>query len=272
MAQEKSMKLNKTRSQEFVKALEAKPSDKATFIYQAVIVSLILHVFILFITQMLTQDNRMAKEDVELMPLDMDMTEEIPEEIQQQEDQQQNPRTGELKNLIANENSQRTSEERSYRGMSKDQINEQVYNDLKNMEAEEFAKLNEGRPDYTVAQKEKGSSEKNTGKKPSDYDWYKNKPSNTSYSGNVSAAYNMKGRDAMDNPVPTYRCKIQGQVVILVTINNLGQVTDARVDEGKSSADDCLRTESEKYARKWKFNSGAEKKQDGTITFTFSAQ
>jgi len=59
-----------------------------------------------------------------------------------------------------------------------------------------------------------------------------------------------------------------------VTINNLGVVSDLKIDDAKSSTDECLRTESEKYGRQWKFDApaNAPRKQDGTITFTFSAQ
>jgi TonB family protein len=275
MAQEKSVKLNKQRTEEFLKSLEAKPKGNTEFILQAVIVSLIAHIFVLFVTQMLTQDNRISKEEVVYEPLDMEMIQEdlIPPP-QEEELQKEAERNGPLKNLIANENSERSSDEKSYRGMSKDQINEQVMNDLKNLEAEEFAKLNDGRPDYTVASKQQGTTGQNTGAKKSEYDWYREKANNKSYDGRVTASYNMKGRDAIDNPVPTYRCKTQGKVVVLITINNLGQVTDSKIDETKSSMDECLRTESEKYALKWKFDykADAAKKQDGTITFTFSAQ
>ncbi|MBX7051552.1 MAG: TonB family protein [Flavobacteriales bacterium] len=267
------MKLNKARTDEFLKSMESKPSDRMTFVYQAIIVSLIAHIFLLFVTQMLTQDNRMAQNDVIYEELNMDMIE--PEMIPPPEEQpeEQSAFDSQLKNLIANENAQRTSEEKSYRGMSKAELNEQVYNDLKNMEAQEFAKLNEGRPDYTVQQNQKGKSGDDKPKK-SEYDWYREKANNSSYNGRVTASYNMAGRDALDNPVPTYRCKTQGKVIVLVTINNLGQVTEAKIDESKSSLDECLRSESEKYAMKWKFNykADAQKKQDGTITFTFSAQ
>jgi TonB family protein len=272
MVQEKSMKLNKARSEEFLKRLDEKPKDRTAFVFQAIIVSLIVHIFILFVTQMLTQDNRMAKEDVIYQELEMDMIQEdlIPPPTAQEESEAMD---GKLRNLVANENSERSSDAQNYRGMSKAQMNEQVYNELKNMEAEEFAKLNEGRPDYTVPNKGNNSSNPSSDSKNKDYDWYKDKSNNKSYSGRVTASYNVKGRDALDNPVPTYRCKTQGKVIVKVTINELGQVTDAKIDEANSSMDDCLRTESATYARKWKFDYKSDsKKQDGSITFTFSSQ
>jgi tRNA pseudouridine55 synthase len=83
----------------------------------------------------------------------------------------------------------------------------------------------------------------------------------------------MKGREPMENPIPTYRCKTNGVVVVLVTIDELGKVADARIQEGSSSTNTCLREESVYYAKKWRFDySSSKRKQDGTITFTFNRQ
>jgi tRNA pseudouridine55 synthase len=83
----------------------------------------------------------------------------------------------------------------------------------------------------------------------------------------------MKGREPLDNPIPTYRCKTNGVVVVLVTIDEAGKVVDARIQEASSSTNTCLREESVKYASKWRFDySGSKRKQDGTITFTFNKQ
>ncbi len=271
MAENKPLAFNKKNREEFLKRMEEKPTDRTHIFYQAIIVSLIAHIFILFITHMLSEDNTMVERKF-YQPLEMDMIE--PELMQQLPDQvaELMTRTGELRNVAANENSERTNEVVNYRGMTKQQINEQVYNDLKAMEAEEFAKLNEGKPDVLVNQNDKNNADSKQRSKQND--WYNQKAQEKSYSGNVTAAFNMSGRDANYNPVPTYRCKTHGVVVINITINTSGEVTDARVNEPKSSLNECLRAESEMYAKKWKFNykEGAEKKQDGTITFTFSAQ
>jgi TonB family protein len=262
--------INASRASDFLKALDDRPKEQMAFVYQAIIVSLIAHIFILFVTQMLTQDHRVAEEEVIYEELAMDMLPDEP--LPEEPEQQQVPRNGELKNLVANENSERSSDARSYRGMSSSQMKEQVYNDLKNMEAEEFAKLKGGEPDYTVANKSQGQGNSSEPKK-SDMDWYREQKQNKSYSGPVTASFNMAGRDPLDNPIPTYRCKTNGTVVVMVSIDELGKVIDARINESASSPNECLRAESEKYARKWRFDySSRSRKQDGTITFTFSAQ
>jgi TonB family protein len=263
--------INASRASDFLKALDDRPKEQMAFVYQAIIVSLIAHIFILFVTQMLTQDHRVAEEEVIYEELAMDMLPDEP--LPEEPEQQQVPRNGELKNLVANENSERSSDARSYRGMSSSQMKEQVYNDLKNMEAEEFAKLKGGEPDYTLANKSQGQGNSSSEPKKSDMDWYREQKQNKSYSGPVTASFNMAGRDPLDNPIPTYRCKTNGTVVVMVSIDELGKVIDARINESASSPNECLRAESEKYARKWRFDySSRSRKQDGTITFTFSAQ
>jgi len=83
----------------------------------------------------------------------------------------------------------------------------------------------------------------------------------------------MKGRDILDNPLPTYRCRRAGKVVVRIDIDETGRVTNARIDEASSDIDDCLRSESLSFGSKWKFSySGTSRKQSGTITFTFASQ
>jgi tRNA pseudouridine55 synthase len=266
-----TLKINPTRAEEFLRALDAKPKDRLVFVYQAIIVSLVVHIFVLFVTQMLTEDHRIAEEEMQYEELEMDV---MSKELLPQEPEPPQPtnENSPLRNLVANENSERTSEARNYKGMSSSQMKEQVYNDLKAMEAEEFARLNNGSTDYTVAPKSQGRPEEKSTYRKGENDWFKEQQ-NKSYSGPVTASFNMKGREPLDNPIPTYRCKTNGVVVVLVTIDELGKVVDARIQEASSSTNTCLREESVTYARKWRFDYSSEKrKQDGTITFTFNKQ
>ena len=266
-----ALKINPARADEFLKALDKRPKDQLAFIYQAIIVSLLAHIFILFVTQMLTEDHRATEDEVIYEELAMDMLSEEPLPEEQQE-QQQTDQNAALRNLVANENSERTSDARSYRGMSTSQMKEQVSNDLKAMEAEEFAKLKDGSPDYTVKQKSEGGQQEKSSFQKGENDWFKEQQ-NKSYSGPVTASFNMKDREPLDNPIPTYRCKTDGVVVILVSIDESGKVIEARINETKSTSNECLREESVNYAKKWKFDySSSKRKQDGTITFTFNKQ
>jgi outer membrane biosynthesis protein TonB len=95
---------------------------------------------------------------------------------------------------------------------------------------------------------------------------------NTSYSGNVSATFSLSGRSVKSAPKPTYKCKGAGQVVVLISVNELGYVSEAKIDANQSSKDACLLNESLTYALKWRFSEGKNSKQPGVITFQFSAQ
>ncbi len=57
--------------------------------------------------------------------------------------------------------------------MSSSQMKEQVYNDLKTMEAEEFARLNDGSNDYTIAPKSTGSKQEKSTYQKGENDWFK---------------------------------------------------------------------------------------------------
>jgi TonB family protein len=95
---------------------------------------------------------------------------------------------------------------------------------------------------------------------------------NTSYSGPVTATFTLTGRSIKQAPKPTYKCKGAGTVVINISVDEWGKVTQAKIDEARSSKDACLSSESVAYAQRWLFSGGSSKSQTGTISFTFSAQ
>ena len=82
------------------------------------------------------------------------------------------------------------------------------------------------------------------------------------------------GRKATHLPIPAYRCIGAGEVTVIITVNNQGTVVDAKVDDGSSSGDGCLRSFATRAARLSKFNasSTAPARQMGTITYLFIAQ
>jgi TonB family protein len=274
MAQAKSTKATKkeSKSETLKEKLDRKPTGTSSYVLPAIVVTLVAHVWVLGIVWLLTERPFVpGNTEAQYIPMDMSMMDELTEP-ETQESQQSAEKSGPLHDLLANENSQRTSEMVNYRGMSQEQISEDVYNNLKNMEAEEFQNLKSNRPAPSANNPDPGTTNKSTSPRNTEHDWY-GKPSEKSFDGKVSASYNMKGREPLYAPKPTYRCKSQGTVVVKISVGLTGEVTEATIDESKSVMDECLRTESEKYARKWKFDfKDGQKKQDGTISFTFSAQ
>ena len=94
------------------------------------------------------------------------------------------------------------------------------------------------------------------------------------YSGPSVLSWSLDGRKASHLPIPAYRCYGAGEVTVIITVNNRGDVVHAKVDEGVSTADGCLRTYAVRAARLSKFSSSptAPARQMGTITYAFIAQ
>ena len=94
------------------------------------------------------------------------------------------------------------------------------------------------------------------------------------YSGPSVLSWSLDGRKATHLPIPAYRCVGAGEVTVIITVNNQGTVVDAKVDDGASSKDGCLRSFATRAARLSKFNASttAPARQMGTITYLFVAQ
>ena len=94
------------------------------------------------------------------------------------------------------------------------------------------------------------------------------------YSGPSVLSWSLDGRKASHLPIPAYRCYGAGEVTVIITVDNRGTVVNAKVDDGISTADNCLRTFAVRAARLSKFSASptAPARQAGTITYAFIAQ
>lgn len=94
------------------------------------------------------------------------------------------------------------------------------------------------------------------------------------YSGPSVLSWSLDGRKATHLPIPAYRCYGAGEVVVIIAVNNRGDVVNAKVDSDVSSSDGCLRSSAIRAARLSKFSSSATApaRQMGTITYAFIAQ
>ncbi len=94
------------------------------------------------------------------------------------------------------------------------------------------------------------------------------------YSGPSVLSYELAGRKASRLPIPAYRCMGAGEVKILIGVDRQGNVLSAKVDEGASAADGCLRSFAVRAARMSKFSmsSTAPDNQAGYIIYQFVAQ
>jgi hypothetical protein len=94
------------------------------------------------------------------------------------------------------------------------------------------------------------------------------------YSGPSVLSWSLPGRNASRLPIPAYRCIGAGEVTVIIAVNNQGQVINAKVDDGVSSSDGCLRAFAIRAARLSRFSASttAPSRQMGTITYAFIAQ
>ena len=94
------------------------------------------------------------------------------------------------------------------------------------------------------------------------------------YSGPSVLSWSLDGRKASHHPIPAYRCYGAGEVVVIIAVNNRGDVVNAKVDDDISSTDGCLRSFAIRAARLSKFSSSATApaRQMGSITYAFIAQ
>lgn len=83
-------------------------------------------------------------------------------------------------------------------------------------------------------------------------------------------SYSLVDRTAEYLPIPIYLCEKGGKIVINVTVDDQGNVTDAYVNSSSTSSNECLKESALEYAKQAKFNASPGKKpQIGSITFNF---
>lgn len=100
------------------------------------------------------------------------------------------------------------------------------------------------------------------------------KEQSSTYRGPSVVSYELAGRKASKLPIPAYRCMGAGEVKVLITADPSGTVTSAKVEEGSSSTDECLRAYAIRAARLSKFSAKADApaRQAGYIVYSFIAQ
>jgi len=82
--------------------------------------------------------------------------------------------------------------------------------------------------------------------------------------------YSLAGRTHQFLPTPIYLCETGGKIVINITVNAIGDVTDAYLNSASTSSNECLIEHALEYAEEAKFSADASKKsQIGSITFFF---
>lgn len=101
---------------------------------------------------------------------------------------------------------------------------------------------------------------KNIGQKSAAYDY-------------SSISFSLKGRNAVKIPNPVYTCDTPGKIVVNITVNEAGSVTDLSINKGSSSSNnECLTERALEYAAGARFTKlVGQDGQIGTITYYFKS-
>lgn len=95
------------------------------------------------------------------------------------------------------------------------------------------------------------------------------------YQGPTRIYYDLAGRNHLYLPIPIYKCKGAGKVVLKIVVNQKGDVEEASVIEAVSTTNDpCLIETAVSTARISRFNPdiNAPRHQTGMLTYHFVAQ
>ncbi len=95
------------------------------------------------------------------------------------------------------------------------------------------------------------------------------------FQGPTRIYYDLQGRNHTYLPIPIYKCQGSGKVVLVIEVNQRGNVENATVEEGQSTVrDECLLETAIGAALASRFESdlSAPKIQKGTLTYIFVAQ
>lgn len=86
------------------------------------------------------------------------------------------------------------------------------------------------------------------------------------------AGYALAGRKAISKPQPAYNCNEEGTVVVQITVDENGNVTEAKPGaRGTTNTANCLASQAKIAAQNTKWNPSPDgtQKQVGTITYNF---
>jgi outer membrane biosynthesis protein TonB len=101
------------------------------------------------------------------------------------------------------------------------------------------------------------------------------RPSNAANGSNKnsSISYSLVNRTKIDIPPPIYLCERGGKVVINITVNSRGTVTNTSFNNSSTTDNGCLVDHALEYAKASKFNAdNSRSSQIGTITFIFKGK
>lgn len=96
--------------------------------------------------------------------------------------------------------------------------------------------------------------------------------SNTESNRNSSVSFSLSNRSKVSLPPPVYLCEVTGKIVVNITVNAAGEVTDTYINSTSSSANECLIDYALEYAKNARFSTAQKASQVGSITYYFQGK
>ncbi len=99
------------------------------------------------------------------------------------------------------------------------------------------------------------------------------KTDNTRANRNSTVSFSLKNRTKVKLPPPVYLCETTGKIVVNITVDSNGLVTDTYINSSSSSSNQCLIDHALEYAQNAIFSEDANtKSQVGSITYYFKGK
>ncbi|WP_204344206.1 energy transducer TonB family protein [Psychroserpens algicola] len=87
-----------------------------------------------------------------------------------------------------------------------------------------------------------------------------------------SVSFSLSKRTKVKLPPPVYLCETAGKIIVNITVNAQGQVTDTYINSSSSSDNQCLIDTALEYAKNALFSGAERKSQIGSITYYFQGK
>jgi len=95
---------------------------------------------------------------------------------------------------------------------------------------------------------------------------------NTKGNANSSVSFSLSNRTKVKLPPPIYLCEVEGKIIVNITVNAQGQVTDTYINSSSSNDNQCLIDTALEYAKNALFSDAKRKSQIGSITYYFQGK
>ena len=195
------------------------------------------------------------QEEMERQEKEMEFREDISKKLDELIEASRNTPSSQIRNIAVDSRSSLKDD----RGTDA----EQLYKDAERLAAE----LKNGQKDAIEEDAREETVEMPSDKK-------KDESNQKEYSGPSVVSYSLEGRKASHLNIPAYRCYGEGDVTVIITVDNSGRVVNAKVLDAVSSEDQCLRNFAVRAARLSRFSASqtAPARQSGEILYRFIAQ